>query len=100
MNPSMIIPLDIIYAILFYLFYFLLAFRKAIQIRDREYNLILNPDINSYKHHQWFYFQVSNMVGGDHAPYVFNIINYEKTNSQFNFGKNSNKLHFKTYVVH
>ena len=61
--------------------------RKAIQIRDREYNLVLNPDVNSYKHHQWFYFQVSNMVSGEHAPYIFNIINYEKTNSQFNFGK-------------
>ena len=63
-----------------------LFFRKAIQIRDREYNLVLNPDVNSYKYHQWFYFQVSNMVSGEHAPYIFNIINYEKTNSQFNFG--------------
>ena len=31
--------------------------------------------------------QVSNMVGGMHSPYTFNIINYEKANSQFNFGK-------------
>ena len=60
--------------------------RKAIQLRDREYNLILNPDVNTYKHHQWFYFQVSNMASGEQYPYVFNIINYEKANSQFNFG--------------
>ena len=52
----------------------------------RQYNLILNPDVNSDKHHQWFYFQVSHMKGGEHYPYIFNIINYEKTNSQFIFG--------------
>ena len=27
------------------------------------------------------------MVGGVHSPYTFNIVNYEKANSQFNFGK-------------
>ena len=26
------------------------------------------------------------MKGGQHYPYIFNIINYEKANSQFNFG--------------
>ena len=26
------------------------------------------------------------MKSGDHFPYIFNIINYEKANSQFNFG--------------
>lgn len=26
------------------------------------------------------------MKGGEHYPYFFNIINYEKANSQFNFG--------------
>lgn len=52
----------------------------------RQYDLILNPDVNSDKHHQWFYFQVSHMKSGDHFPYIFNIINYEKANSQFNFG--------------
>ena len=52
----------------------------------RQYDLILNPDVNSDKHHQWFYFQVSHMKSGEHFPYIFNIINYEKANSQFNFG--------------
>ena len=72
-----------------------------------EYDLILNPDINSDHHHQWFYFevctfgcckfiiaaemtnspclQVSNMEVG--VPYRFNIVNCEKPNSQFNFGE-------------
>ena len=60
--------------------------RKAINVGGRQYDLILNPDVNSDKHHQWFYFQVSHMKSGDHFPYIFNIINYEKANSQFNFG--------------
>ncbi|CAL1528008.1 unnamed protein product [Lymnaea stagnalis] len=58
--------------------------RKAIQVRQYEYDLILNPDINSNHHHQWFYFEVSNMRQGQ--PYRFNIVNCEKVNSQFNFG--------------
>jgi len=55
-----------------------------LQIRENEYDLILCPDVNSNHHHQWFYFEVSNMVAG--RRYRFNIINNEKTNSQFNFG--------------
>uniref|UniRef100_A0A4W3GZL4 Cytosolic carboxypeptidase 1 n=1 Tax=Callorhinchus milii TaxID=7868 RepID=A0A4W3GZL4_CALMI len=58
--------------------------RKAIQIRKFEYDLILNSDINSNHHHQWFYFEVSGMRSG--TPYRFNIINCEKSNSQFNYG--------------
>uniref|UniRef100_A0A4W3GW67 Cytosolic carboxypeptidase 1 n=1 Tax=Callorhinchus milii TaxID=7868 RepID=A0A4W3GW67_CALMI len=49
-----------------------------------EYDLILNSDINSNHHHQWFYFEVSGMRSG--TPYRFNIINCEKSNSQFNYG--------------
>ncbi|CAB1321578.1 unnamed protein product [Coregonus sp. 'balchen'] len=58
--------------------------RKAIQVRKFEYDLILNSDINSNHYHQWFYFEVSGMRVG--APYRFNIINCEKSNSQFNYG--------------
>lgn len=58
--------------------------RKAIQVRDYEYDLVLNPDINCKHHHQWFYFEVSNMNA--EIPYKFNIVNCEKINSQFNFG--------------
>ncbi|XP_069481957.1 cytosolic carboxypeptidase 1 isoform X2 [Ambystoma mexicanum] len=58
--------------------------RKAIQIRKNEYDLILNSDINSNHYHQWFYFEVSGMRPG--VGYRFNIINCEKSNSQFNYG--------------
>ncbi|MGH0163217.1 UNVERIFIED_CONTAM: hypothetical protein FKN15_053874 [Acipenser sinensis] len=58
--------------------------RKAIQVRKFEYDLILNSDINSNHYHQWFYFEVSGMRSG--VPYRFNIINCEKSNSQFNYG--------------
>uniref|UniRef100_A0A4W5M7S2 Cytosolic carboxypeptidase 1 n=1 Tax=Hucho hucho TaxID=62062 RepID=A0A4W5M7S2_9TELE len=58
--------------------------RKAIQVRKFEYDLVLNSDINSNHYHQWFYFEVSGMRVG--APYRFNIINCEKSNSQFNYG--------------
>ncbi|KAG7481117.1 hypothetical protein MATL_G00063400 [Megalops atlanticus] len=58
--------------------------RKAVQVRKFEYDLILNSDINSNHYHQWFYFEVSGMRTG--TPYRFNIINCEKSNSQFNYG--------------
>ncbi|XP_072927238.1 cytosolic carboxypeptidase 1 isoform X4 [Hemitrygon akajei] len=58
--------------------------RKVVQIRKFEYDLILNSDINSNHHHQWFYFEVSGMRNA--IPYRFNIINCEKSNSQFNYG--------------
>ncbi|CAB3363491.1 Hypothetical predicted protein [Cloeon dipterum] len=58
--------------------------RRATQVGPLEYDLILMPDVNSNKHHQWFYFEVSNMKAD--LPYTFNIINCEKQNSQFNYG--------------
>ncbi|XP_068580033.1 cytosolic carboxypeptidase 4 [Cebidichthys violaceus] len=58
--------------------------RKAVQVRRNEYDLILNADANSCQHTQWFYFEVSNMVAA--VPYRFNVINCEKSNSQFNYG--------------
>ncbi|PKU39186.1 cytosolic carboxypeptidase 4 [Limosa lapponica baueri] len=59
--------------------------RKAIQVREFEYDLIMNADVNSNQHHQWFYFEVRDMKLA--VPYRFNIINCEKLNSQFNYGK-------------
>lgn len=49
-----------------------------------EYDLIMNADVNSNQHHQWFYFEVRDMTSL--VPYRFNIINCEKFNSQFNYG--------------
>ncbi|KAK6643666.1 hypothetical protein RUM43_005176 [Polyplax serrata] len=58
--------------------------RKAIQVGPREYELVLNSDVNSDRHHNWFYFEINNM--DNTAPYIFNIVNFEKMNSQFNYG--------------
>ncbi|CAH8648481.1 unnamed protein product [Schistosoma rodhaini] len=58
--------------------------RKAIQVRQYEYDLILNPDINTTSYIQWFYFRISNMESN--ISYRFNIINCEKVDSQFNAG--------------
>ncbi|KAG8197180.1 hypothetical protein JTE90_011338 [Oedothorax gibbosus] len=58
--------------------------RKVIWKGGLEYDLILNPDINSKTHIQWFYFEVSGMQVD--TPYTFNIINMEKSTSQFNEG--------------
>ncbi|KAK2107427.1 Cytosolic carboxypeptidase 4 [Saguinus oedipus] len=49
-----------------------------------EYDLLVNADVNSTQHQQWFYFRVSGMQAA--IPYRFNIINCEKPNSQFNYG--------------
>ncbi|XP_039714379.1 cytosolic carboxypeptidase 4 [Pteropus medius] len=58
--------------------------RKAIQVREFEYDLLLNADVSSAQHQQWFYFKVGGMRPA--VPYRFNIINCEKPNSQFNYG--------------
>ena len=47
--------------------------RRATKIDDFEYDLILCPDVNTDKHFQWFYFQVSNMNKDN--LYTFNIVN-------------------------
>nr|AMO02548.1 cytosolic carboxypeptidase 1 [Tityus serrulatus] len=71
--------------------------RKVIQVGEREYNLILNPDLNTTYHHQWFYFQVSGMEA--QVPYTFNIINCEKTNSLFNNGMNPLMFSVKEFLI-
>ncbi|XP_037688917.1 cytosolic carboxypeptidase 4 [Choloepus didactylus] len=58
--------------------------RKAIQVREFEYDLLLNADVSGTQNQQWFYFKVSGMRAA--IPYRFNIINCEKPNSQFNYG--------------
>nr|XP_020819087.1 cytosolic carboxypeptidase 4 [Phascolarctos cinereus] len=58
--------------------------RKAIQVREFEYDLLINADVNCVQHQQWFYFKVSGMKAA--MPYRFNVINCEKVNSQFNYG--------------
>ncbi|VVC26854.1 Hypothetical protein CINCED_3A014064 [Cinara cedri] len=70
--------------------------RKAIKIGTFEYDLILNTDVNSTLHSQWFYFQVSNMEAL--KPYVFNIVNLEKPNSQYRSGMQPIMFSVKSYA--
>ena len=63
--------------------------RKAIRTGEKEYDLVLTPDCNTSNYHQWFYFEVSGMEAGSGQKYIFNIINYEKANSQYNYGEGS-----------
>ncbi len=58
--------------------------RRAIQVYEREYDLILKFDVNTRGHTQWFYFSVRNARKGQ--KYKFNIINLVKPDSLYNFG--------------
>lgn len=57
---------------------------------------MLNSDINSNHYHQWFYLEVSGMRVG--TTYRFNIINCEKSNSQFNYGEKNNSPTYRTFI--
>ncbi len=56
----------------------------AQKVSDQEYNCLMQNDINSKGHTQWFYFRVRNTRQGH--PVKFNIQNYSKGNSMFNYG--------------
>lgn len=58
--------------------------RRAIQVYENEYDLILKPDFNTRGHTQWYYFSVSNTRHG--RAYKFNIINLVKNDSLYNWG--------------
>lgn len=58
--------------------------RRAIHVFEHEYDLILNFDINTRKHAQWFFFKIQNVEKG--VKYKFNIINFLKADSLFNYG--------------
>lgn len=58
--------------------------RRAIQIFDHEYDLMLRWDYNTKGNMQWYYFSISNTRKGQ--KYIFNIINMIKPNSLYNFG--------------
>lgn len=44
----------------------------------------MQNDVNSYGNNQWFYFSVEGMVAG--AEYTFNVVNFTKNDSLFNYG--------------
>jgi len=58
--------------------------RRAIQIYEYEYDLILNPDYMTRTHTQWYYFSVANIRKD--KEYRFNIINMMKPDSLYNCG--------------
>ena len=58
--------------------------RRAIQVYEFEYDLILKPDYNTRGYTQWYYFRVSNTRAG--KAYRFNIINLMKPDSLYNHG--------------
>lgn len=62
-----------------------------------EYDLLVNADVNSSQHQQWFYFKVSGMKAA--IPYRFNVINCEKPNSQFNYGTSYCSPGVSIYIV-
>ena len=56
----------------------------AIKISDNEYNLMLQNDINTNGHTQWFFFRVTNTFKGQVVK--FNILNLSKPDSLYNYG--------------
>ena len=58
--------------------------RRAIQVYEYEYDLILKPDYNTRGYTQWYYFRIANTRAG--KQYRFNIINLMKPDSLYNHG--------------
>lgn len=58
--------------------------RRAIQVYEYEYDLILKPDYNTRGYTQWYYFRIQNTRAG--RLYRFNIINLVKPDSLYNHG--------------
>ena len=46
----------------------------AVKVSDNEYNLLMQNDINTQGHTQWFFFRVRNTTS--RMPVKFNIMNY------------------------
>lgn len=56
----------------------------AHKVSDNEYDLILQNDINSKGHTQWFFFRVANVKKG--LKVKFNMLNMIKAKSLYNEG--------------
>lgn len=69
--------------------------RRVVQVAANEYDLILQPDINTKRHTQWFFFAIMNVK--KKASYKFNIINLAKRDSLYTNGQqplvHSHRLH-------
>lgn len=58
--------------------------QSATKIGENEYNLQLSTDLGTDSWVQWFYFSIKGMKKG--ITYKFNIINFYKVDSLFNYG--------------
>lgn len=56
----------------------------AMKVSDNEYDLVLQNDINTNGHTQWFFFRVGNTRQGHSVK--FNILNLAKPDSLYNEG--------------
>lgn len=54
------------------------------KVTECEYNLLLQNDINTNGYSQWFFFKVSNTLGGERVK--FNILNQYKQNNLYKMG--------------
>jgi len=57
---------------------------SAMKVSDHEYDLILQNDINTNGHTQWYFFRVGNTRKGHSVK--FNILNLAKPDSLYNYG--------------
>ena len=53
------------------------------KVNDSDYHLLLQNDVNTGGHTQWFFFRVQNVVKGDVR---FNMLNLCKPDSLYNEG--------------
>ena len=56
----------------------------SVKVSDIEYNLLLQNDVNTKGHVQWFYFQVKNTR--QNMEVTFNLVNFTKPGSLYNEG--------------
>lgn len=54
------------------------------KIGEQEYDLLMQNDSNTLGHTQWFYFRAKNTRAN--LPIKFNILNFAKPDSMFNYG--------------
>lgn len=56
----------------------------ALKVNDSDYHLMLQNDVNTSGHTQWFFFRVQNTT--KHEKVRFNMLNLSKPDSLFNEG--------------
>ena len=53
-------------------------------MRPFEYDLVLQPDLNTTGHTQWYFFAVTNVRAGQR--YTLNVVNLQKPDSLYAHG--------------